>query len=153
MHTPSQFPIASRLHSALLALLMAAFLFRVGAQAVQAWHPVAWLPPFESWHSATLPYWMLLVSQLVILAAQLWVLAAMLAGRHRPRRSTGVVLLVLGDAYFAFMLFRLVGGLTVLQHVPWFQPLLPTVFHLVLAAFLLVLADFHLRFHARAGGA
>jgi hypothetical protein len=151
---PTPHPVAaSRVHGALLALLMAAFLFRVGAQAAQAWRPVAWLPPFENWHSATLPYGVLLASQIAILAMQLFVLAGMLAGRHRPRRSIGIVLLVLGAAYFAFMLFRLVGGLTFLQHVPWFQALLPTVFHLVLAAFLLVLADFHLRFQARAGGA
>ena len=128
---------------------MAAFLFRVAAQAIQARHPVAWLPPFGAWHSATLPYWQLLLSQFVILAAQLWVLVAMLRGRHRPRRWLGLTLLVLGAAYFAFMLFRLIGGLTFLSHVPWFQVILPTVFHLVLASFLLVLADFHLRFARR----
>ncbi|HZO44487.1 MAG TPA: hypothetical protein VFB68_01265 [Xanthobacteraceae bacterium] len=142
---------ASRVHCILLALLIAAFLFRVGAQAVQAWRPVAWLPPFESWHSATLPYSLLLASQLVILAVQFWVLIAMLRGRLRPRKAVGVTLLVLGAAYFGFMLFRLVAGLTLLRHVPWFDALLPTEFHLVLAAFLLVLADFHLRFQGRAG--
>ena len=146
----SQPPIAApRIHCVLLALLIAAFLFRVCAQAIQARQPVAWLPPFESWHSATLPYSLLLGSQLAILAAQLWVLVAMLRGRHCPRKWLGVTLLVLGAAYFTFMLFRLVGGLTFLRHLPWFQAVLPTVFHLVLAAFLLVLADFHLRFQAR----
>jgi hypothetical protein len=133
--------------------LIAAFLFRVGAQAIQAWRPVAWLPPFDSWHSATLPYSLLLTSQLVILAAQFWVLIAMLRGRHRPRKTLGVTLLVLGAAYFGFMLFRLIGGLTFLRHVPWFDAILPTEFHLVLAAFLLVLADFHLRFQGRVGQA
>ena len=47
------------------------------------------------------------------------------------------------------MLFRLIGGLTFLRDVPWFQAILPTIFHLVLAGFLLVLADFHLRFARR----
>ena len=79
---------------------MAAFLFRVAAQAIQAWRPVAWLPPFEDWHSATLPYSLLLASQLVILAAQLWVLVALLRGTHRPRRWLGIALLVLGAALF-----------------------------------------------------
>ena len=152
----SQPPIAPpaavpRVHCILLALLIAAFLFRVVAQAIQAWRPVAWLPPFESWHSATLPYSVLLVSQLVILAAQFWVLIAMLRGTLRPRKAVGVTLLVLGAAYLGFMLFRLVGGLTFLRHVPWFDAILPTEFHLVLATFLLVLADFHLRFQGRAG--
>jgi len=148
----SQPPIAvPRVHCVLLALLIAAFLFRVGAQAIQAWRPVAWLPPFESWHSATLPYSLLLASQLVILAAQFWVLIAMIQGRGRPRKAVGVTLLVLGAAYFGFMLFRLISGLTFLRHVPWFDAILPTEFHLVLAAFLLVLADFHLRFQGRVG--
>ena len=147
----SQLPIAApRIHCVLLVLLIAAFLFRVCAQAIQAWWPVAWLPPFESWHSATLPYSSLLASQLAILAVQLWVLVAMLRGRHRPRKWLGFTLLVLGAAYFSFMLFRLVGGLTFLRHLPWFNVVLPTEFHLVLAAFLLVLADFHLRFQERA---
>lgn len=132
---------------------MAAFLFRVAAQAFQAWRPVAWLPPFDSWHSATLPYSLLLASQLVILAVQFWVLIAMIQGRGRPRRWLGVTLLVLGAAYFGFMLFRLVAGLTFLRHVPWFDAILPTEFHLVMAAFLLVLADFHLRFQGRIGQA
>ncbi len=141
---------APRVHCVLLAFLIAAFLFRVGAQALQAWAPLPWLPPFESWHSATVPYPLLLVSQLVILAIQFWVLAALLRGRQRPQKWLGVTLLVLGGAYFAFMLFRLVGGQTLLRHVAWFQAVVPTVFHLVLAAFLLVLADFHLRFQGRA---
>jgi hypothetical protein len=132
---------------------MAAFLFRVGAQAVQAWHPVAQLAEFDAWHSAALPYWLLLVSQLVILAAQLWVFAALLQGRLRPRISVGVALLIIGGAYFAFMLFRLLGGLTFLRDVAWFQVILPTIFHLVLAGFLLVLADFNLRFAGRDGHA
>lgn len=137
-------------HCVLLAFLIAAFLFRVIAQALQAWAPLPWLPPFEIWHSATLPYSLLLASQLVILAIQFWVLAALLRGRQRPRRWLGVTLLVLGSAYFAFMLVRLVAGQTLLGRVAWFQAVVPTVFHLVLAAFLLVLADFHLRFQAGA---
>jgi hypothetical protein len=142
-----------RVHCILLAFLTAAFVFRVGAQALQAWAPVPWLPPFDSWHSATMPYPLLLASQLMILAVQVWVLAALLAGRQRPRRWLGVMLVVFGAVYFAFMLFRLVAGQTLLAHVPWFQPVVPTVFHLVLAAFLLVLADFHLRFQAGAARA
>lgn len=150
LRTKTQPTAAPRVHCVLLALLIAAFLFRVGAQALQAWAPRPWLPPFESWHSATVPYSLLLASQLVILAIQFWVLAALLRGRERPRRWLGVTLLVLGAAYFAFMLFRLVAGQTLLGHVAWFEAVVPTLFHLVLAAFLLVLADFHLRFQAGA---
>ena len=118
-------------------------------QLVQAWWPVDVLASFENWHSATLPYPMLLAWQLTILAVQVWVIVAMSRNAHQPRQLVGQVLLVVGGLYFTFMLFRLVAGMTFLQHLPWFQVRLPTIFHLVLAAYLLVLADFHLRCRPR----
>ena len=62
--------VASHPHLLLLAIFTAAFLFRVMAQLLQALWPLDVLPSFESWHSATLPYPLLLVSQLAILAVQ-----------------------------------------------------------------------------------
>jgi hypothetical protein len=137
---------ASGPHLILLSILTVAFLFRVAAQLVQALWPVEVLPSFESWHSATLPYPMLLATQIAILATQVCVIAAIARNSHQPRRLVGQVLRVLGGLYLAFMLFRLAAGMTFLQHLPWFQARLPTIFHLVLATFVLVLADFHLRF-------
>lgn len=139
-------------HLALLSILTAAFLCRVVAQLVQAWWPVDVLASFENWHSATLPYPILLAWQLAILAVQVWVIVTMSRNAHQPRQLVGQVLLVVGGLYFTFMLFRLVAGMTFLQHLPWFQVRLPTIFHLVLAAFLLVLADFHLRYRPRGLG-
>ena len=138
--------VASGPHLLLLAILTAAFLFRVMAQLLQALWPLDVLPSFESWHSATLPYPLLLASQLAILAVQVWLIVVIARHSLRPRRQVGLALLVVGSLYFTFMLFRLIAGVTFFAHLPWFQARLPTIFHLVLAAFLLVLADFHLRF-------
>lgn len=130
--------------SAVLSLLAVLFLGRVLAQLIQAWHPLPILPPFDLWHSATLPYPLLLVSQVAILAAQAIVIWRLASGTHVSRRQTGLCLLVVGTLYLGSMLFRLVAGLTILADRPWFQAHVPTIFHLVLASFLLVLAAFHL---------
>jgi hypothetical protein len=139
-------------HLALLSILTAAFLCRVVLQLVQAWWPVDVLASFENWHSAILPYPMLLAWQLAILAIQVWVIVTISRNAHPPRQLVGQVLLVVGGLYFTFMLFRLVAEMSFLQDLPWFQVRLPTIFHLGLAAFLLVLADFHLRYRARGLG-
>ena len=52
--------VASGAHLLLLAILTAAFLFRVMAQLLQSLWPLDVLPSFGSWHSATLPYPLLL---------------------------------------------------------------------------------------------
>jgi hypothetical protein len=52
-------------------------------------------------------------------------------------------MLVFGGLYFATMLVRLVLGLTVLSTNRWFSSILPTIFHLVLASYLLVYGHFH----------
>jgi hypothetical protein len=145
--------VTAGVHLVLLIALTAAFLFRVVAQLVQVWWPVGSLPSFESWHSATLPYPLLVAAQLVILATQTWVIVSIGKGILLPRRYVGQWLLALGALYLGAMAFRLFAGLTFLRHLPWFQAALPTVFHMLLASFLLVLADYHLRCRPRAAGA
>lgn len=132
-------------HGAALAILMLAFLARVLAQLVQWLAPTRFLPPFEAWHSATVPYLGLLASQVLILAGQIWVVQGVVTGTHTPRRRLGLGLLTFGAMYFGFMLFRLIAGLSFLAHVAWFQARIPTLFHLALASYLLVLAHYHLR--------
>ena len=136
---------ARRRYAVVLGLLLLAFLFRVVSQLVQLWRPVAWLPPFEAWHSGALPYPILVLAQILILAVGLWCIVRIAQGRMRPNSSAGRVLLVLGWIYFAVMAVRLVLGLTVLDHVRWFHAPLPSFFHLVLASIVLTLASFHLR--------
>jgi hypothetical protein len=64
-------------------------------------------------------------------------------GDVAPRHAKGTLALALGTVYLLTMIVRLVLGATVLSHVRWFASPLPTVFHLVLAAYLLVYGRFH----------
>ena len=128
---------SSSWHAPLLWSLLAAFAGRVLAQLVVALVPVPFLPAFEEWHSATLPYPVLLVAQLAILFVLTRIaLEIGQAPRARPRR--GRWLSVAGSIYLVLMLARLGLGRTVLADVRWFDAPIPTLFHLVLAAFLLV---------------
>ena len=122
-------------------LLVALFAARVIAQPLSL--AVSSLPTFESWHSAALPYALLLVSQLVILAILASATYRVSIGAVHPGRSLGAVALSLGAVYFLVMIARLLLGLTVLSHIRWFASPLPTVFHLVLAGWLLLYGHLH----------
>ena len=65
-------PIPSRRYASGLWLLVLLFAFRVIAQPLALVVHHTLLPPFESWHSAALPYRVLLASQVAILAALGW---------------------------------------------------------------------------------
>jgi hypothetical protein len=130
--------------AALLGVLLTAFLFRVLSQLIQAWRPVAWLPPFEAWHSGALPYPVLVAAQALIIAVVLWCIAALMTGDLQPAAGLGRVLQALGWLYFAVMAARFVLGLSLIRHIRWFDAPLPSIFHLVLAAMVLTLASFHL---------
>jgi hypothetical protein len=119
------------------------FAFRVVAQPLALVAHSALLPPFESWHSAALPYGVLLASQVAILAALGWTAWRFTTGDVVPRRATGAVALALGGLYFFTMVARLILGFTVFRDVRWFASPLPTLFHLVLATSLLLYGRFH----------
>jgi hypothetical protein len=133
----------SRRHSFALWFLFALFALRVFAQPLALVVESAWLPPFESWHSAALPYGLLLASQVAILLALGWTAWRFTTGDVAPRRAAGTLALILGTVYLLTMVTRLVLGLTALSHVRWFASPLPTVFHMVLAAYLLLYGRFH----------
>ncbi len=133
----------SRRYATWLWLLLALFAFRVVAQPLSLVVHLTILPPFESWHSAALPYPLLLAFQVLLLAAMGWTAYRFSKGVVRPRRSVGTVALTLGGLYFLSMVARLLLGLTMLSHERWFASPLPTVFHLVLAAWVLLFAHFH----------
>jgi len=131
-----------RRHASVLWALLAAFVLRVVAQLAAAAGPLPFLPPFEAWHSATLPYPVLVAIQVAIV-----VLFARMAVGIRdgavPRIGLGRFLLVFGSLYFASMAARMVLGLTVLRDSHWFRAPIPSCFHLVLAGFLLVAGHYH----------
>jgi hypothetical protein len=103
------------------------------------------LPPFDVWHSGALPYPLLLASQLAIGAWMVSVNRSVAAATVRWRRPAGRWLLAASCLYGAIMLARLVLGATILRDVTWFARLVPTVFHLVLAAYLGIYGHLHWR--------
>ena len=127
----------------ILSSLTVLFSFRVVAQLVQTWHPVEFLPPFNTWHSGALPYGWLVGVQIVIIAVCLRIVWCLKKGTITPSRSKGKILFTLGSVYLITMCIRLMVGLTVASDHYWFGATLPTVFHLVLASFLIVYSRFH----------
>ena len=124
-------------------MLVALFLCRVVAQPLALVVHSAVLPPFEAWHSGAIPYSLLLASQLLILAGSGWTAWRFSIGAVKPRRAVGLAAIAFGGLYFLTMVARLVLGATVLSDVRWFASPVPTLFHLVLAGYLLVLGHFH----------
>lgn len=121
-----------------LTALTLLFLARVIAQLIQAVGTVSFLPSFDDWQSGALPYPLLLISQIAIVAAQIVLVKRVAAGTFDISTVTKRVLLALGGLYLTFMVFRLVAGLTFLDGDGWFDALLPSIFHIVLASFVLV---------------
>jgi len=144
-----QTPAEGAVHVVWLWALTILFAFRVAAQAVQLASPTAVLPPFEAWQGSGLDYPVLLASQLLILGVMVAGATSVSRGVHASSR-VGVWLLALGSVYLGAMAVRLVLGLTMLAHVPWFAKPLPALFHLVLSGYLLTLGHYHLtRGHRR----
>jgi hypothetical protein len=124
-------------------LLFALFLCRVVAQPLALVVHADILPPFEAWHSGAVPYGLLFASQILILAACAWTAWRFSTGAVKPRRAVGLAATAVGGVYFAGMMARLILGATVLRDVRWFASPVPTLFHLVLAGYLLLLGRFH----------
>ena len=128
-----------------LGILLTLFAFRVAVQAVQAVRPVSFLPPFGAWQSGTLPYSILLVSQIVLLVIMGAVHLRIYSGKMRPRSSVGSALLSLGSIYFALAVFRLATALSFGAEHPFLGAILPSVFHVVLSLWFVLLGWFHHR--------
>lgn len=124
-------------------VLTALFAFRVAAQPLS----LIWdrLPPFGAWHSSTLPYAWLVCFQILILLAMIGIAFRFSLGRVRASRFLGTALLSFGGLYISVMLARLVLGATWMRGHAWFDRPLPTIFHLVLAWFVIAVGWYHLK--------
>lgn len=134
---------SSRDYARWLWLLLALFIVRVIAQPIALLTSAPFLPPFESWHSGVLPYPALVAAQLLIIAWLARTAWRFTKGIVTPNHRLGVWMLAFGGIYFTTMLVRLVLGLTILSTNRWFSSILPTMFHLVLASYLLLYGHFH----------
>ena len=126
-------------------LLCILFSVRVAAQPLALAGGATGLPSFDAWHSGVVPYPVLLATQLLILGAMVWTTRRISNGAIGPHRSIGLWLTIFGWSYLTLMAARLVLGLTLLSDQHWFARPLPTLFHLVLASYVLLVARVHLR--------
>ncbi|MDE0136471.1 MAG: hypothetical protein OXH86_17160 [Acidimicrobiaceae bacterium] len=131
-----------------------AFLARVAGQAVQRRWDVAFLPSQDAWQGSSLPFPALFAAQVVILMIIATATLRMRAGRNIFGRRWVRPVAWLGVLYFAAMAARLAVGLAGDAGVfgdgsvfggKWFTAYLPTIFHLVLAAEVLLLARYQRR--------
>jgi hypothetical protein len=132
-------------YSILLYLLASLFLIRVAGQAMQYWFPFDSLPAFSNFQGSSLSYSLLLSIQFLMLFFMYRAAWRLGSGKLEPNGHTGRWLMVLGTIYMTGSVARIAIGMTVADANAWFTSWIPAVFHVVLAAFVLTLASFHLR--------
>jgi hypothetical protein len=127
----------------LLWVLLGLFALRVAGQLFVVSGRAPFLPPMDAWQSGLLPYPLLLASQAIILVLFAIVCLQFSRGRGyfvRPHHWLGTPLWGFGCLYALAMIVRY-GILQI--------DIIPVIFHLVLATFLLVLAHHHRATSAR----
>ena len=134
----------SIVHSWVCWSLAGLFAARVLGQAVQRLVPQPFLPPFDAFQGSRLPYALLLGAQVLILAAMALVSWRIQRRRLVPVPHIGSALRLLGIAYMLFALARIVIGWAAPGANEWFRTWIPAFFHVVLAAFVLTIAHYHL---------
>ena len=140
-HPDTHWPETPSRHALVLVILMIAFAGRVVAQLVQLAYPGSWLPSFDQWQSGALPYAVLLAGQVAILGAQFHIFCSVRAAHAMLSNRSHRVVRAFAHTYLAVMVVRLLAGLSGAAPGSWFDARLPTVFHLLLATFLLVWLD------------
>ncbi|HEX2059149.1 MAG TPA: hypothetical protein VHK90_00265 [Thermoanaerobaculia bacterium] len=114
----------------LLIVLCALFVARVVGQIlVVLWHP-RWLPPMDAWMSGVMPYRYLLPSQLAIIALQIFMIVQVIEGA--PANRTLIIAIYIFATLYALAM--------VVRFFVKRYPLIPIIFHWVLAAFLFTYA-------------
>lgn len=121
------------------------FVFRVAAQFVQWVAPPDWVPEFSRWQGSSLPYPLMLATQLILIIGMAAVAWRVATRRACPNQRLGAMLTVIGVLYFAAMVLRLLLRATVLADHAWFATVLPALFHEVLATFIVVWGVYHWR--------
>ena len=132
--------------AAALWILLALFTGRVLGQLAVALDLAPFLPPMDEWQSGLLPYPVLLAAQFVLLAVLGTICWQFSRGRGwfvRAPRWLGTPLWIAGWIYAASMVARYAVWMAIRPEERWTGDLIPVVFHIVLASFLLVVAGFH----------
>ena len=134
--------------AAALSTLLALFIGRVAGQLAVSLDAAPFLPPMEQWQSGLLPYRVLLASQLILIAVLATICRqfSRAAGFFVGRRPwLGTPLWIAGWIYAGGMVVRYAVSMALKPEERWTGDLIPVVFHIVLASFLLIVADHHRR--------
>jgi hypothetical protein len=132
--------------TAALWTLLVLFAGRVIGQLAVALDAAPFLPPMAQWQSGLLPYPALLGAQFVLLASLGTICAQFSRGRGffvRSRYWLGTPLWIVGWIYAASMVVRYAVWMTIRPEERWTGDLIPVAFHIVLASFLIIVADHH----------
>lgn len=113
-----------------LTILLALFIARVVGQIIVVVAQPRWLPPMEAWYSGLMPYRYLLPSQMAIIALMVMMIRQVAIGAP-PNRSLSIGIFVFATIY---------AGAMVVRFFVRRYPLIPILFHWVLAAFLFTYA-------------
>ncbi|MFT5859147.1 MAG: hypothetical protein ACI865_001245 [Flavobacteriaceae bacterium] len=127
----------------IILLTIILFSLRVLAQFVEAFVDISFIPDFEEWHSASVPYWRLLVAQLLILLFMILSYRRFNSRNVRYVKWRGYLYLIWGAVYFLAMLGRHILGLTIYTESVWFTSFLSIYFHYVLSLFLITIGLAH----------
>ena len=119
---------------------MLLFAMRVGVQFIQFAMPQSWLPQFSDLQSGALPYHVLLALQIIVLAIGTHISIRIFRGRWSIAKSMRRLMYLVGALYLGFMLLRGVVGIF-LPADPFWGKLIPTVFHILLALWILMVAQ------------
>jgi uncharacterized protein len=134
-----------RLAALLLAVASFLFLLRVLGQLLVVLRGPSWLPPMEQWYSGLLPYPRLLAVQGLYLAVMLVVIVSLvldLSPVADRQPGLGAVLVPLAWLYAGSMGVRYAVRMARRPDQRWGGGAIPIAFHVVLAAWLLILASY-----------
>ena len=124
--------------------LLILFCFRVFAQLSTLFINVSWIPAFSQWHSAAMPYPILLLSQLAIIGYFFRSIWQFSRNTFKASSTRGVWFIRFGIIYFVVMLIRYLLGLTLFSELRWFTQTLPILFHFVIAGLVLFTGAAHI---------
>jgi hypothetical protein len=153
LRSPSATSRRRRAWAGLMAVLATLFAARVAGQLVQRFLPQPELPPFQQWQGSSLPYSMLLASQVTILGAMACAIHGAWRGAMRATAARARVCAWLGASYMAAATARLAVGLFVPGSPAWFGAWISAGFHVILASFVLALCGYHATSQAQGGAA
>jgi hypothetical protein len=121
-----------------LSILLGLFVARCLCQFLQYIYPLPWLPAFERWQSGTLPYGLLLLSQVVITISAAILVLRISKGKLKKNKRIGDYLYGIGIFYFCASLLRFFIGYAYLPQDPFWGASIPAFFHMVLASWIIL---------------